>query len=284
MDWLRTVRDLLLGTDERRDGNRFRPSMAVYYWTGEHAKPYRVRDIGSTGLFVETEDRWGYGTSLHVHLLDGPEPEKEKVPKISVLAEVVRSEPDGMGMMFLFQDAKERKRLNAYLAGLRSRKEAGHSLIEFALLVPLLFLVLVNAINFGGFFFAWITMANAARSGSQYASLAGATVSAPSPPTSSQIYNVVAQDISALPNRSSLAVRVCTNTNGTVACEQTGSGSFTNPTADSRPEASLYVMTWVDVKYTYQPLIPAFNFANLGIHATIPPTTLHRQTVMRRLQ
>jgi len=284
MDWLKTFRGLLFGTDERREGRRFRPAMAVYYWTGEHGKPYRVRDIGSTGLFVETEDRWGPGTSLHVHLLDGPDLTEVTVPTVSVLAEIVRSGPDGMGMTFLFENAKERKSFDAYLARLRPRGEAGHSLIEFALLLPLLFLVLVNAINFGGFFFAWITMANAARSGSQYASLAGATVSAPAPATSAQIYNVVTQDISALPNRSSLAVRVCTNTNGIVACEQTGSGSFTNPAADTRPEASLYVMTWVDVKYTYQPLIPAFNFANLGIHATLPPTTLHRQAVMRRLQ
>ncbi len=74
------------------------------------------------------------------------------------------------------------------------------------------------------------------------------------------------------------------STNGTIACEQTGSGTFTNPTADTRAEASLYVMTWVDVKYTYQPLIPAFNFTRLGIRATLPTTTLHRQAVMRRLQ
>jgi hypothetical protein len=283
MDWLKTVRDLFLGTTERREGSRFRPAMAVYYWTGEHAKPYRVRDIGATGLFVETEDRWGYGTSLQVHLLDGPDLSQVAVPKVSVLAEVVRSERDGMGMAFLFQDAKEEKQFGRYLKSLRSRGEAGSSLIEFALVVPLLFLVLVNAVNFGGFFFAWITVASAARSGSQYASLAGATVSAPAPATSAQIYSVVTQDISALPNRGSLAVRVCTY-NGSVACEQTGSGSFTDPTPDSRTEAIFYVMTWVDVKYTYLPLIPAFNFTNLGIHATLPPTTLHRRTVMRRLQ
>jgi hypothetical protein len=284
MDWKRTIRDLLLGTDERRDGARFRPPMAVYYWTGEHAKAYRVRDIGSTGLFVETEDRWGPGTSLHVHLVEGPAPAETRAPKVSVLAEVVRSSPDGMAMMFLFENPKERRRFDTFLAGLRLRGESGHSLVEFALLIPLLFLVLVNAINFGGFYFAWITVASAARTGSQYASLAGATVSGPAPPSSTQIYNVVTQDISALPNRGSLAVRVCTNTNGTVACNQTGPGSFTDPAADVRPEANSFVMEWVDVGYTYQPLIPVFDFPNLGIHATLPPTTLHRQTVMRRLQ
>ncbi len=36
---------------------------------------------------------------------------------------------------------------------------AGQSLVEFALVLPLLFLLIVNAINFGGFFYAWITVA-----------------------------------------------------------------------------------------------------------------------------
>lgn len=284
MSWLDTIRVWLNGDGDRRQGPRFRPAVCVYYWTGEQTKPYRVRDIGPLGLFVETPDLWGAGTSMHVHLLQGSKLDDAATPNISLVAEVVRREPEGMGMTFLFQDTKERKRFDSYLAGLRATSESGHSLVEFALLLPLLFLLLVNAVNFGGFYFAWITMAGAARNGSQYASRAGATVSAPAPATSSQIYSLVTQDISALPNRSSLAVRVCSNNAGTITCNQTGTGTFTNPAADARPESSLYVMTWVDVKYTYVPLIPMFNFSHLGIHATIPPTTLHRQTVMRSLQ
>ncbi|MEO5926633.1 MAG: TadE/TadG family type IV pilus assembly protein [Bryobacteraceae bacterium] len=286
MSWLIKIRDLLNGSGDRRRTSRFRPAAAVYYWTGEQVKPYPVRDIGASGIFVETSDCWGSGTSLHVHLLDSAEPGAVDAPKFSLLAEVVRREQDGMGMMFLFENSKERKKFSSYLAALRSapRAESGHSLIEFALLLPLLFLLLVNAVNFGTFFYAWITMAGAARSGSQYASLAGATVGSPSPATSAQIYSIVAQDIVALPNRVSLGVRFCTNNAGVIACQQTGTGTFTNPPADTRPEANFFVMSWVDVQYTYQPLIPAFHFPGLGIHGTLPPTTIRRQTVMRRLQ
>ena len=160
----------------------------------------------------------------------------------------------------------------------------GQSLVEFALVIPLLFLLFVNAVNFGGFLFAWITVATAARAGADYMVMAGATVQSPKPPSPSQVYNVVSADISSLLNRSSLAVRTCTNNNGAINCATAGSGSFADPPADGRAEASLYVMAWVDVRYTYQPFIPLFKFPGLGINATLPPLTIHRQAVMRMLQ
>ena len=281
MEWLSKARAWLMGSSDRRDGARFAPLMTAHYWSGQQSKLYRVRDISPSGVFVETEDLWGEGTYLQLRVK-----EKAATEETSALAVVARRTVDGMGMSFVFADMKEKQQFEKYLSGVhRSRRsEAGNSLIEFALLLPLLLLVVVNAVNFGGFFYAWITMANASRSASQYASLAGASVSAPSPVAAAQIYNVVTQDISSLRNQASLAVRVCTNNNGPISCSQTGTGSFTNPPADVRPEASLYVMTWVDVLYTYQPLIPLFNFPQLGVHATLPATRIHRQTVMRRLQ
>ena len=44
----------------------------------------------------------------------------------------------------------------------------GQSLVELALILPLLFLLIVNVVNFGGVFFAWIAVADAARTGAQY--------------------------------------------------------------------------------------------------------------------
>ena len=54
------------------------------------------------------------------------------------------------------------------------------------------------------------------------------------------------------------------------------------PPAD--PEPATYILTTVDVTYTFQPPIPLWNFAKLGISATLPPTTIHRRAVMRMLQ
>jgi len=161
-------------------------------------------------------------------------------------------------------------------------RHAGSSLVEFALLLPLLFLLIVNVVNFGGFFFAWITVANAARAAAQYRVMAGATVGAPAPPSASQVYTVVSEDISSLLNRNSLVVRTCTNNAGVIVCA--GSGSFSNPPTDTRPEANLYVTAWADVSYNYKPYLPLYRFPGLGVYLTLPPATVHRQAVMRMLQ
>jgi Flp pilus assembly protein TadG len=161
----------------------------------------------------------------------------------------------------------------------RNQSSRGQALIEFALLVPMLFLLIVNAVNFGSFLFAWITIANAARAGAQYGALGTAAITTPAAATASQVTTLVTNDISSLLSRSSLIVRVCKNNNAVVTC--TGSGSSVPP-AD--PEPSAYILTTVDVTYTYQPPISLWNFGALGVHATLPATTIHRRAVMRMLQ
>jgi Flp pilus assembly protein TadG len=173
--------------------------------------------------------------------------------------------------------SKERSRLSSRFQ--RSSSTRGQALIEFILVFPLLFLLVVNAVNFGAFLFAWITVANAARTGTQYWALGSAAVTTPAPATAAQITTLVTNDISSLPARASLSVRACKNNNGSVVC--TGSGSSMPPLD---PEPSTFVSTSVDVTYTFQPPISLWNSAGLGIHATLPPTTIHRRTVMRMLQ
>jgi Flp pilus assembly protein TadG len=155
----------------------------------------------------------------------------------------------------------------------------GQALIEFALILPLLFLLIVNMINFGGFFFAWITVANASRVGAQYAVIGGASVGTPSPATATQINNVVTEDVRSLLNGANPTVNICQNNNGHVTAL---SGTCTGIASD--PEPTTYLLTSVDVTYTYNPLIPLFSFPKLGIRATLPPTTIHRRAVMRVIQ
>ena len=59
-----------------------------------------------------------------------------------------------------------------------------------------------------------------------------------------------------------------------------GPGTYTPPT-DTNTEASAFAIGSVDVVYTYQPIIPLWDFSKLGIHATLPPTRIHRQAAMR---
>lgn len=163
----------------------------------------------------------------------------------------------------------------------RLRKNQGQALIEYILLLPIVFLLLVNVVNFGGFFYAFITVANAARAGADFAILGGATVASGhiAKPGSSDITTLITTEIASLPNNPSLSVNICTNNNGTIT---TVSGSCSSIASD--PEPTNYVVTSIDVTYTYQPLIPLFSFPNLHVNATLPATTIHRRAVMRSMQ
>src|SRR3954447_13902858 len=100
----------------------------------------------------------------------------------------------------------------------KKQRCAGQALIEFSLLFPLLFLLIANVVNFGGFFYAWITVANAARAGAQYMVVSDTWISGVTPPSASQVSALIATDLVSLPNRTSAVVKVCINISGAIAC------------------------------------------------------------------
>jgi len=159
----------------------------------------------------------------------------------------------------------------------------GQTLIEFALILPLLLLLIMNVVNFGAYLYAGVTVANAARTGTQYIIPGGAWVGGPVPqlPPYSEVINLVTRDANALPNKASLVVKVCTKNEGTTVCTPTGAPT---PPVPDDPEGGLYVTAAVDVTYTYEPLIPFWDFPNLGIHLTLPAQTVRRRAVMRMVQ
>ena len=168
------------------------------------------------------------------------------------------------------------------------RGRSGQSLVEFALTLPMLLLLIVNVVNFGGLFYSAITVANAARGGSQYLVLGGATIGAPGHANASLIHDLIVADSVTLLNPANVSVRACkenkVNPSASI-CSTFGSAVFAgNPTLDSRTEANFYTMAWVDVEYTYEPYVPLFTMPVLGVPLTTPPTTLRSRSVMRMLQ
>jgi len=279
--------------DKRRSPRLPEPSLLVYYWDGSVPEGRKIRDISTSGAYIVTPERWYIGTIVRL-ILQGykttPQPDGGIVPSrsTSIPSRVMRHGPDGIGVEFMFSTPEEEKALREFLSaipktdgslvGLFAAKE-GQALIEFALVLPMVFLLIVNAVNFGAFLFAWITVANGARTGAQYSVMGAASVGTNVTPTPAQVTTLITNDIASLMNRASLTVRVCTNTNGTVACSGTGTGT---PPAD--PEPATYVLGSVDVRYTYVPVISLWDFPGLGIHATLPTTTIHRQVSMRMLR
>ena len=282
----------LMSQDRRKNQRQISPPLVAYYWDGASPSAHPIRDISPTGLYLLTEQRWYPGTMITMTLQRIGNANSASGDSVAVQSKVVRLGADGVGLAFVrppklhsrqgespLHFEADKKTLAKFLRqGLQDSK--GQALIEYILMLPLLFLLIVNVVNFGGFFFAWITVANAARAGADYAIMGGASVGAPSLATATQINNLITQDISSLPNRASLSVSICQNNNAATATLLGTCSSF--PTD---PEPATYVATSIDVTYTYNPFIPAgFKFPNLNIYATIPPTTIHRRAAMRSIQ
>jgi Flp pilus assembly protein TadG len=286
-----------LFAEDRRQAQRLQSlPLVAFYWDGKEPVAHAVLNISSSGLYLLTDQRWYPGTVVSVTLQRAKASDADPNRAISVHGKVVRSAPDGVGLEFIWSrdhdplrrddhPAKEAdmKTLKSFIKNLHAdnnlHAQSGQALIEYILLLPMVFLLVVNVINFGGFFFAWITVANAARAGADYAILGSASAGSPSAATATQIKNMITQDTTSLPNGSTIAVSICQNFNGTTT---TLAGTCTSIPAD--PESANYILTSVKVSYTYKPFIAAFQFPKLGVFLTLPPTTITQQSMMRSIQ
>ena len=284
---------LLQGSEELRRAPRSRePEVVVHYWDGSAPAAHQIRDMSETGAYIYTPERWYLGTIIRLTLQGFQTIVREdgaKVPaaSITIRAQVVRHGSDGVAVEFAFINKEELQAFRTFRAAIPSQPATsrspvgashrqGQALIEFALIIPLVFILAVNAANFGGFLFAWITVANAARDGAQYMVMSSASPGAPTAATLAQVTTLVTADVASLLNRSSVVVAICTHDNTTMtpaAC-----------TTLADPESPSYTLATVDVTYTYQPFIPLFPFPGLHISATLPSTAIHRKAVMRMLR
>ena len=175
-------------------------------------------------------------------------------------------------------------------SGYRRVNERGQTLVEYALMVPLLFILIANIVNFGGLLYGWITVANAARAGAQYGAMGGAYATYPTTATLAQIKTLVENEASALPNSSSTnpVVTVCENNNGTVIDWGGGTcpAGVTSPPQDPEDAAgtTTYSSLAIDVTYTYTQFISSgLKFPILHLFTLALPTSIHTRIVMRVL-
>ena len=185
--------------------------------------------------------------------------------------------------------------------------ERGQSLIETALLLPILLLLAFNAINFGYFFFVAVNIAAAPRTGVQYSILGTATplnttlpkAAPPGDPFS--VSFLTYQDMQGvLPGSSSARIQVCSKNlglsgsgaNRRTNCLAFGTGTeaFTPAPDPETPtdsnQSPKFFLNRVDVVYQLTPLIPAFELptpAGPISLALVPTLRLHRQVSMRAM-
>lgn len=138
--WLRR----LFSPDRRREQRRRLPGLVAHYWDGSSPCARDVVDISSAGSYLQTEERWYPGTVFRVTLQTrGPEAggPDSGVQTLVILAEAVRSGPDGFGLRFIFPGDGD-ARLNIYpecgadrrtLTRFLKRAEGNHSAVTFSI-------------------------------------------------------------------------------------------------------------------------------------------------------
>lgn len=153
------------------------------------------------------------------------------------------------------------------------KREHGQSLIEITLTLPVMLLVMLNAVNLGYFYLVVLNLGATARNATEYSiqgydSNAAAALPPAGPSTSTNSVAYIAyQDLTgALNAPSGASLSICTMGNGTTGSGATQTsnctafGTATFPATPSDPEAPSFVLNRVAVSYTFSPLIPGTPF------------------------
>lgn len=287
-----------LGFSERRISRAERVErigLVAYYWDGAAPHGRRVKNISTSGAYIYTSEPLYRGTILRASLqleepgMNGHGDDKNRC--LSVACRVVRQDAEGIGVSFVIPDAKQRRALAEFVRRLANkmppgwvlrRGNEGASLVEFALLLPLLLMLILNIVNFGAFIGAWVGIANAARTAADYAILNSSSAGTQSGATSTQLNNLISADLAHVPNVSSTnpAIWICQNQNGTAVAIV---GTCSSPPQDPETASAggTFTNVTVDLTYTFTPLAGSFSFSSLGVRLVSLPTTIHRRTVMR---
>ncbi|HET7104287.1 MAG TPA: hypothetical protein VFI20_09385 [Terracidiphilus sp.] len=82
------------------------PGLVAFYWTGGAPQSYIVGNISSTGIYLVTKERWTPGTVIMMTLQRTDLEDEEAEESITVMSQVVRWGPDGVGLHFVPPDLK----------------------------------------------------------------------------------------------------------------------------------------------------------------------------------
>jgi hypothetical protein len=183
---------------------------------------------------------------------------------------------------------------------------SGQALIETVLLMPLLLIIILNAVNFGYFFLMALNITSASRSSAIYSVMGSSTPAAMALPqagpvgTTTTVSYLAIQDLTgAVYSPSTKAVvHVCSPSVGILNpgtttqksdCTTFGSGSF--PASDPDPEMNAgntvpaFMLNRVDIAYQFTVPIPLFPFDAIVLVSSACTSsgtcTFYRHSIMR---
>lgn len=293
MVWKRSLDWLARLLDRRRGERHLTSELVAYYWDGGVPKAHSIKNITYSGAYLATEERWYVGTIILLTLQRLAETDPSVC--INIPCQVVRHGPDGVGLKFMLSSKEELRAIQRLLVKVRRSRgpdarsgTSGQAVVEFALMVPLIFLLIVNALNFGSFIYCWLTVADAVRAAGDYASMGSNTAGSPVTPNVSAIQTLVQNATASLPGSSGSnpVVTACIFNNGTTnqfltttACPS----GVSSPPADLEPIASGSTITYstvaVDVTYAFTPFLAGTIFLRFGLPTL--PSKIHRRMVVR---
>jgi Flp pilus assembly protein TadG len=171
----------------------------------------------------------------------------------------------------------------------RMRGEHGGSLLEIAVMIPLLTLLLAYAVDYGYFFIVAANISTAAKNAAEYSvqgymSAAQGTLPAAGPTTTTSTVSALALSAmtSMVQSSTTTSIQVCSKAIGTASnltrCSAYGATGPTY-TPDADPEAPKFYLNRVDITYTVQPPVP-MTFFKVSL---LPSMSFHRQVSMRAL-
>jgi uncharacterized membrane protein (UPF0127 family) len=101
--WLKN----LISLDRRRARRLPLPGLVAYYWTGITPRAYQVADVGLSGLYLLTEERWYPGTLVLMTLQRTDAEGRNLDDAVAVQSRVIRWGTDGLGLSFMLAKAMD---------------------------------------------------------------------------------------------------------------------------------------------------------------------------------
>lgn len=133
------LREWFASRSDRRRSSRIRPQdLTASFWTGGNAPPRPVRDISIGGARVAGSPVFYPGTILRIVLQAAavPPDSTKGFDFVCVHAKVCRKTDDGFCVAFIYQNHRERLRLQRFLDQLKTREGETTVVVSAQVLAP----------------------------------------------------------------------------------------------------------------------------------------------------